>query len=257
MLPGSVLHINSHERNRSIEGIIAACSNRDSLFRTDLGTARLVLIKPTPLVKTLGSPERKCTLNFTLDQTNPSKMFEDQVFLRVSKVHNGELINDEYPRGMLVEVDETELAIEGEGALNISSALEPNEENLHVVDLAFSPYITKMYVATVFLVADESRSCRDAEGVYFWRMIKTQPPDKMEKRIRSFFSKKGEIGVNQLEVSLRCPYSLKKIVHPCITTKCAHISCFDAASFLSFKTTRPKCPVCGVGFCFEDLLIDG
>uniref|UniRef100_A0A0K8T9C2 SP-RING-type domain-containing protein n=1 Tax=Lygus hesperus TaxID=30085 RepID=A0A0K8T9C2_LYGHE len=89
------------------------------------------------------------------------------------------------------------------------------------------------------------------------KIIETQPPEKMEKRIQSFFSKSGEIGVNQLEVSLKCPFTLKKMVHPCITWKCSHITCFDAMSFVRYNSTRPKCPLCGVGCSFRDLLIDG
>uniref|UniRef100_A0A146M1N2 E3 SUMO-protein ligase PIAS2 n=1 Tax=Lygus hesperus TaxID=30085 RepID=A0A146M1N2_LYGHE len=164
---------------------------------------------------------------------------------------------DKYPRCMSVEVNGTEIAADAEGPLNITRALEPVARNINVINLGFSPYLTKTYVATIFLVTEESRSSQDTEGDYFMKIIETQPPEKMEKRIQSFFSKSGEIGVNQLEVSLKCPFTLKKMVHPCITWKCSHITCFDAMSFVCYNSTRPKCPLCGVGCSFRDLLIDG
>jgi len=51
-----------------------------------------------------------------------------------------------------------------------------------------------------------------------------------------------------LEVSLQCPLSKSKIMVPIKTTKCQHLGCFDAKTFLSIMAIKKKskcwkCPV--------------
>ncbi|KAG7812404.1 hypothetical protein KL921_001636 [Ogataea angusta] len=59
-------------------------------------------------------------------------------------------------------------------------------------------------------------------------------------------------------VSLMCPCSFIKMRYPCRSTKCHHIQCFDALSFLQLQQQAPtwQCPVCSSRIELNDLALD-
>ncbi|KAG7698181.1 hypothetical protein KL914_002128 [Ogataea haglerorum] len=59
-------------------------------------------------------------------------------------------------------------------------------------------------------------------------------------------------------VSLMCPCSFIKMRYPCRSTKCRHIQCFDALSFLQLQQQAPtwQCPVCSSRIELSDLALD-
>ncbi|KAG7868885.1 hypothetical protein KL918_001528 [Ogataea parapolymorpha] len=59
-------------------------------------------------------------------------------------------------------------------------------------------------------------------------------------------------------VSLMCPCSFIKMRYPCRSTKCHHIQCFDALSFLQLQQQAPtwQCPVCSSRIELRDLALD-
>ncbi|RKP36001.1 hypothetical protein BJ085DRAFT_33007 [Dimargaris cristalligena] len=68
-----------------------------------------------------------------------------------------------------------------------------------------------------------------------------------------------DIAATSNVLSLKCPLSHTRIKYPCRTTKCQHLQCFDADSFLRVNQQSPtwKCPVCNCDAQFADLFMDG
>ncbi|KAJ1968381.1 E3 SUMO-protein ligase pli1 [Dispira parvispora] len=60
-------------------------------------------------------------------------------------------------------------------------------------------------------------------------------------------------------MSLKCPLSYTRIKDPCRSTRCDHIQCFDAMSYLQVNEQVPtwKCPICNIAAPYTDLMIDG
>ncbi|KAF9127899.1 SUMO ligase siz1 [Mortierella sp. 14UC] len=61
-------------------------------------------------------------------------------------------------------------------------------------------------------------------------------------------------------LSLKCPLSIQRIEVPCRSSKCTHLQCFDAYTFLSInqRIHRWICPVCNRKMdSWEELIVDG
>jgi hypothetical protein len=64
--------------------------------------------------------------------------------------------------------------------------------------------------------------------------------------------------ISQEVYSLRCPYSLKRLVHPGKSRACHHHDCFDVQLLmhLSPYATEYSCPLCKKQFHVKDVIID-
>ncbi|KAF9909203.1 SUMO ligase siz1 [Linnemannia zychae] len=61
-------------------------------------------------------------------------------------------------------------------------------------------------------------------------------------------------------LSLKCPLSVQRIEVPCRSSKCTHLQCFDAYTFLSInqRVHRWVCPVCNRAMdSWEEIIVDG
>jgi len=69
----------------------------------------------------------------------------------------------------------------------------------------------------------------------------------------------SEIAATSLRVSLLCPLGKMRMTHPCRSTSCTHLQCFDAGIYLQMneKKARWVCPVCDKPAPLSDLVIDG
>ncbi|KAJ1981296.1 E3 SUMO-protein ligase pli1 [Dimargaris verticillata] len=68
-----------------------------------------------------------------------------------------------------------------------------------------------------------------------------------------------EISATTNVLSLTCPLSYIRIEHPCRSSRCNHLQCFDAKSYLQMNELTPTwmCPICSQPADFDGLMIDG
>lgn len=67
-----------------------------------------------------------------------------------------------------------------------------------------------------------------------------------------------DIVVSEEVISLRCPYSLKRLIHPGKSLICQHSDCFDVQLLLHLAPyeTEQRCPICKKNFDISLLYID-
>ncbi|PIK39571.1 putative E3 SUMO-protein ligase PIAS3 [Apostichopus japonicus] len=81
-------------------------------------------------------------------------------------------------------------------------------------------------------------------GVYFFIVM---PVKKSLDLIKEIFKCDGSsVAVDNIQIPVVCPYTLKRITIPCRTFACTHINCFDETAFpRDGIKTKWSCPVCG------------
>ena len=77
--------------------------------------------------------------------------------------------------------------------------------------------------------------------------------------IQKLNSDDDDVATTSLKVSVTCPLGKMRMKTPCRPSTCAHLQCFDAATFLQMNERKPtwNCPVCDRKAFYDDLLIDG
>ncbi|KAK3989495.1 PINIT domain-containing protein [Cladorrhinum sp. PSN332] len=67
-----------------------------------------------------------------------------------------------------------------------------------------------------------------------------------------------DIEATSQKLSLKCPLSQLRLKHPCRSTSCNHIQCFDATSYLQLQEQGPQweCPICNKPAPYQKLAID-
>ena len=67
-----------------------------------------------------------------------------------------------------------------------------------------------------------------------------------------------DVLISEEKFSLRCPYSLKRLVHPGKSLRCSHNDCFDIALLLNLAPyeSYQECPMCKKNFHINELYID-
>lgn len=79
------------------------------------------------------------------------------------------------------------------------------------------------------------------------------------KLIKQNYANTSDICSEDITISLLCPITKQRIEYPCIGTKCEHLVCFDAKSFLNIYRQKSEwhCPTCKKVIGYNDLRLDG
>uniref|UniRef100_A0A4W4GE71 Protein inhibitor of activated STAT, 4b n=1 Tax=Electrophorus electricus TaxID=8005 RepID=A0A4W4GE71_ELEEL len=114
----------------------------------------------------------------------------------------------------------------------------------------------KHYSAAVYLV-------RVFSSLDLLEKLQTKAVESQESCRQKIWEKlhwdpENEIATTRLQVSLICPLAKMRMSTPCRAQACAHLQCFDAASYLQMNERKPiwSCPVCHKPALFETLQID-
>lgn len=86
-----------------------------------------------------------------------------------------------------------------------------------------------------------------------------RPSAETLELIEQKYANTSDICSEDITISLLCPITKHRIEYPCIGTKCEHLVCFDAKSFLNIYRQRSEwhCPTCKKVIGYNDLRLDG
>ncbi|XP_044576657.1 E3 SUMO-protein ligase PIAS2-like [Cotesia glomerata] len=137
--------------------------------------------------------------------------------------------------------------------LDITSLLKLSYVNINKIEIKWHPSVSPFVIA-VYLV--KTLTSHDLFTKLSAKDVRSA--DYTRSAIKSKFEKDSEIIPTAVEISLICPLSMKRIVTPCLSTKCQHLQCFDAEAFLQVneKAHNWKCPICDSFADFDKLVID-
>ncbi|CAG5100957.1 Similar to Pias3: E3 SUMO-protein ligase PIAS3 (Rattus norvegicus) [Cotesia congregata] len=294
IFPSTMYHIEANKstsrtHHRTLSDIsvgLAQMSNelsaiRKTLFAKNLKFQNLpfyktleVLIRPIELSSSINPSYQKLHLCLTSQevnyirqsccQVNGKNIYNVKVFVRFARNNPNWTQPDSFPENLRIWINNNycnpyALAPEKykseyfDSPLDITSLLKLSFIDINKIEILWhssaSPFAVAVYLVKTMTSHDLfiKLSAKDVRSADYTRSA-----------IKSKFEKDSEIIPTAIEMSLICPLSMKRIVTPCLSTKCKHLQCFDADAFLQVneKAHNWKCPICDSFADFERLVID-
>lgn len=83
------------------------------------------------------------------------------------------------------------------------------------------------------------------------------PKDSVVRELNQKAQDPDVVATSQV-LSLKCPLTYMRLNVPCRGSKCTHIQCFDATSYLQLQEQGPQwlCPICNKSAPFDQLAVD-
>lgn len=233
------------------------------------------LISPTGL-RSEGIPARpnESHIEFTLsvEQANLIASTRDTVhiILRFCYLDTSEPQDDNFPPEITINVNSHQVTLPPAISNPNRPGVPPKRPGQHVDVTRFCklcPFVSNFISVKWFIdQTDPTRSYAtniiigekiSAENLL--ERIRGRGPSDPDKTRRLILDSDSEVATTNLRCSLICPLGKMKMTSPCKSTKCLHIPCFDAATYLQMNEKKATwiCPVCYKPAYFPDLVLDG
>ncbi|GME68050.1 unnamed protein product [Ambrosiozyma monospora] len=165
----------------------------------------------------------------------------------------------EFPAPIEVCVNQTKIPDSFKGIKGKLGSAKPADLTDHI------KMTDKNYVDVLYAYAKDDFMmyiyiCEGVSVATLEKEVLSQPHISKEQTVALMKRLNSEVGLETSKelISLADPCSFLRMEHPCRSTKCEHIQCFDASSFLTLQkqATTWLCPVCSKKLKMKHLAID-
>ncbi|KAI5701103.1 hypothetical protein M8J75_006090 [Diaphorina citri] len=200
-----------------------------------------------------------------------NKPHQAQIQVRLCKIEPTEQ-DDAFPNGLSVRVNNKNVTLPNfipSNKQNVPSKRPPEPLNITSKCLFSVSSPTKVFVTWdeeynspgfalgIFLV-DKLDS---ADLIHRLKSRPARPAEFTMGYIKEKYNSENDSEIKTLELtsSLICPLGKMRMAFPTKASTCAHLQCFDGATFIKMNELKPKwnCPVCDKPAYYDTLSIDG
>ncbi|KAF8948724.1 SUMO ligase siz1 [Haplosporangium gracile] len=277
----SIIPRSRHQPENGAIKFLVPSPNTDDVPAGNLSAnarARL-LYKPSPFyrgVMALTAPQygrvskNESVLTFKLQvssslsqQLMNNPHYSIMVFCASNDIPTSQRMSMEFPDDCYIRVNKQTLGWRPHGVKNKPGTFTPvditrfchlQESGINHVELRYSS-ASKIFHASLHLVCLINTKTIVDSLIKEKFVSKEATYQALEKKIKD-----DDIMELSSTLSLKCPLGVQRIEVPCRSSKCQHLQCFDAFTFLGINehVQRWTCPVCNrIMDSWEEIIVDG
>ncbi|KAK7203723.1 PINIT domain-containing protein [Myxozyma melibiosi] len=247
---------------------VSTSARHDSIDTIDFPSSTFYMLQ-TPLTRpsTLAIlPEHRSTvrMQFKLSEAQSSRLRSDpsyRVYLlsaNSDEMREGQI---QFPHSIEIRVNTKIVQANLRGLKNKPGTTKPADLTQYIntdisqnfVEIIYA-YTRVRYTMALYIARKRSAAeivTRIASGKHI-------PKDQVTAEIVKKNSDDDDIIVGPTILSLKCPISYSRIRVPIRSTRCNHIQCYDATSYIQLQEQAPTwtCPVCNIAAPLSNIAVD-